>query len=113
MLDPSTLERLRQLQESVGEGQNVLLDLLGIFTGDAQRYVREASEALASHDLEAARRHLHALKGAALSVGATRVAELCAALERGAEPELRAAPERLRAPIEEALAALTAAAGGG
>lgn len=109
VLDPATLERLRVLQENIGASADVLGELSEIFARDSDTYVDALESSLRAADGEQSRHILHTLKGAALSVGASQVADRCKALEL-AEP--LPGPEvalELRGLVADALAALRAA----
>lgn len=108
VLDPETLARLFALQQGLGPEQDVLADLLQIFRVDAARYLADLHTASSTGDDEAARAAIHTLKGAALSVGAARVAALCAELERGTEEDRAAGVPGLTEEVTAAVAALEA-----
>jgi PAS domain S-box-containing protein len=74
-LDASVLSELAELRTPIGE--TLLSKLLSVFAEDTRGRLR----ALPSADHEGAARLLHALKGSAGNIGATSLAEGCAAWE--------------------------------
>ncbi len=79
VLDPGRFDTLRELDD--GDGV-VLRELTAAFVADAASQLDRLREAAAEGDPEVLERGAHALKGAAASIGAVTLAELCAALER-------------------------------
>lgn len=79
-LDLSVLEKLRTYQR---EGQpDIVTRLIDLFLGQAPGHVAEIEAALGNGDAEAMVRAAHALKGTSANMGATKLTELAAALER-------------------------------
>ena len=78
VLDPGRFDTLRELDD--GDGA-VLRELTAAFVGDAASQLDKLREGVAEGDPEVLERGAHALKGAAASIGAVTMAELCAALE--------------------------------
>ncbi|HEX3557342.1 MAG TPA: two-component regulator propeller domain-containing protein [Thermoanaerobaculia bacterium] len=79
VLDPSYLDRLRQLQEITG--RSVLGEIVDGFLGEAPRRLSRLREALAAGDGEALAFTAHSLKGSSAQLGALRLAALSHALE--------------------------------
>ena len=109
-LDEGVLTALRRLQE---EGEpDILEKLVGFFVGDARLQIAALRERVEAGEAREVERIAHALKGGSGSLGATRMAAICSALEdAGASSDLRAAPElleRLEGEFGRASAALEA-----
>ena len=109
-LDEGVLTALRRLQ---GEGEpDILGKLVGFFVGDARLQIAALRERVEAGEAREVERIAHALKGGSGSLGATRMAAICSALEdAGASSDLRAAPElleRLEGEFGRASAALEA-----
>ena len=80
ILDPTTLETLRSLQE---EGDDdLLVELIDLFHEDAPRRVAGMRDAIAREDWPALTSWAHSLKGSCGSLGALHLAELCGRLEQ-------------------------------
>jgi two-component system, sensor histidine kinase RpfC len=105
-LDPSSLERLRQLDDEDG----FLADVIREFIDDAERLVADMEVAAAARDAVTFRDRAHALRSSAAHLGATAIYELCLAW-RGIGPAELAAhgpsqTMRLKAEFERLRAAL-------
>ncbi len=114
-LDPEVIETLRSLQ---GEGEpDLVAELAGMFLDDATLRLEELRDAIGEADAGRVRGVAHSLKGSSGNMGATRVHEVCAELERAGESgDLAAAPrllERLEGELALARPALEAEAAGG
>ena len=79
-LDSETLERMRALGRVAG--RDLLREMVDTFR--ARPHLEELKEAIAAGDRNALELCAHSLKGSAGTLGARRLAELCAELERGA-----------------------------
>jgi len=80
ILDPNTLQALRNLQD---EGDDDLLaELIDLFVEDAPRRVDGMRDAIAREDWPALAAWAHSLKGSCGSLGAIDMAELCSHLEQ-------------------------------
>ncbi len=113
-LDPEVIETLRSLQ---GEGEpDLVAELAGMFLDDATLRLEELRDAIGEADAGRVRGVAHSLKGSSGNMGATRVHEVCAELERvGKSGDLAAAPrllERLEGELALARPALEAEAAG-
>jgi len=98
VLDPSALDAVRHELS-----QETLCRLIDLTLLDVERQVAAAQEALAKMDAKALGTAMHSLKGSCGSVGAARLADLCAALEKLArEGTTDGAEERLSAVLHEA-----------
>jgi HPt (histidine-containing phosphotransfer) domain-containing protein len=86
-LDDGAVTRLLALRALARPGEDVLGDLIALFRDDARARVDQLRrvDGVSTQDL---RRAAHTLKGAASNVGAKRVAELAAALERSYVDEI-------------------------
>jgi signal transduction histidine kinase/DNA-binding response OmpR family regulator/tetratricopeptide (TPR) repeat protein len=108
-LDPSALERLREL---AGGDDEFVVDMIDTFLHDAPGMTRDMRSALASGDAAALRRAAHSLKSNSRDFGAPALSEMCLELETmGKETALDGAPAKLaEAEVECArvLAALAA-----
>jgi two-component system sensor histidine kinase/response regulator len=79
---PIDLEVLSSLREGDGRGAGEFLaSLIELFLRDAPRSLATLREALEKIDAEVLRSSAHALKGSSATMGATRMAEMCARLE--------------------------------
>jgi HPt (histidine-containing phosphotransfer) domain-containing protein len=86
MRDPLERGALDDLVAMTGGDPTLFEELLDTFLSDAEQYLGELDAAAASDDPAAALvRPAHSLKSNAMSVGATRLAELCRALEANAK----------------------------
>lgn len=113
-LDGVALDRLRALARDVEQkGENIFVELIGLFRRDAYARVELLREALANEDGANIVAVAHALKGAAGNVGALRVEALSRHIEdRGRRGDLAPLPravDELRGEIERTLAALESA----
>lgn len=105
VVDDVVIERLRALRDQVARpGEDVLGELLALFVNDTRVRIRAIRTALAEDNGEARRQAAHALKGSAGNVGARRVAEVAAFLEKGAP--VAADVDLLEGEVESAIAAL-------
>ena len=80
-VDAETIERLRAELEGIGRA-GAVDGLVEEFVSSLGERVQEIRSALAKGDAEVVRESAHALKGAAATLGATRLAAACAAMER-------------------------------
>lgn len=74
------LTALRGDLESPGEGGE-FSEIVDLFLGNAQRNCNAAREALANGDRQSLELAAHSLKGSSSTMGAARMAALCASLE--------------------------------
>jgi HPt (histidine-containing phosphotransfer) domain-containing protein len=80
----------------VGSDRTLLLELVGIFVGEAASRIAELRGALTSRDARELGRLAHSLKSSSGILGAQDLQGLCAALEEVVrEKRLEAAPELL------------------
>ena len=84
---PDALDRgaLDDLLAMSGGEPSLFAELLDAFVADAEQYAGELEAAIESGDPAALVRPAHSLKSNAMTVGATRLAELCRALEADAK----------------------------
>jgi hypothetical protein len=80
VLDPATLQSLRDMQVDAGTG--LFQELLDLFRSDAEPRIAEMRAAIETGDAGALRHAAHGLKGAASNLGAVSLASACLALER-------------------------------
>jgi two-component system sensor histidine kinase RpfC len=99
--------RLAQL-EDIARDPSFLAELVGGFMSDVEMILRRTDEALAQGDVAAIPDLMHSLKGAAVGVGATRLAALAAEIDRSA-PSAPAAEVKARVPGVKACFAETSA----
>ncbi len=79
VLDPGSLEQLRQLDPTGGSG--FVARVLGTYGRSLERHVGEARQARAAAQWEQFARAAHTLKSASASVGALVFSEICADIE--------------------------------
>ncbi len=79
-IDPQILD-LARIAETFGAVDADARAFLGNFAGEAKRMVTDAMAALDAGDAKKARHHVHALKGAARSTGATRLGQLASDIQ--------------------------------
>lgn len=88
MFDIRAFDRLR---EAVGDDPADLADIAGSFLEEAPKLLQSMVQAADSGDHDTVHRQAHSLKSNARDFGATRLAELCQALEHelrsGGRPE--------------------------
>ena len=99
--------RLAQL-EDIARDPSFLAELIGGFMSDVQMILGRTDDALAEGDVGAIPDLMHSLKGAAVGVGATRLAALAAEIDRSA-PSAAAPEVRARVPAVKACFAETSA----
>jgi two-component system sensor histidine kinase RpfC len=99
--------RLAQL-EDIARDPSFLAELVGGFMSDVEMILRRTDEALAHDDVAAIPDLMHSLKGAAVGVGATRLAALAAEIDRSA-PSAPAPQVKTRVPGVKACFAETSA----
>ena len=80
ILDPTTLETLRGLQEDGDD--DLLVELIDLFLEDAPGRVESMRDAIAREDWPALTSCAHSLRGSCGSLGALHLAELCGHLEQ-------------------------------
>jgi histidine phosphotransfer protein HptB len=97
-------ERLRELQQSMGE--DFVRELVDTFAQEAPQIVADMRDAVRSGDQERFRRAAHSLKSNAGTFGATELAEQARSLELGAVPADAAAVDALERSLHAALATL-------
>lgn len=79
-IDPARIEELRALG---GEGKpDAFLVLAKIFLTDANDRLTRLKDAISQGDSESVAAHAHALRGSVANLGAVKLAEHCAELER-------------------------------
>jgi HPt (histidine-containing phosphotransfer) domain-containing protein len=112
VLDPGVLDRLRA---DLG-GDDPVRDVVATFLERTPTVLADLSAAAARDDVEAMRRVAHGIKGTSATLGAARLAEQCAEIERlarsGAVPDAAARVAAVEASYRAAEAALTAKLGG-
>ena len=83
VVDDVVVERLRALRDQVAQpGEDVLGELLSLFTRDTQTRVVALRAAVPEGRTDDRRSAAHALKGSAANIGAPRVAALAAHVEK-------------------------------
>jgi histidine phosphotransfer protein HptB len=63
-------------------GDDVVCEIVELFVTDVPQRMSRIQHAISARSPEAILREAHGLKGSALGIGAARLAELCAAIER-------------------------------
>jgi HPt (histidine-containing phosphotransfer) domain-containing protein len=112
VLDPELIGRLVRLGDAAGE--DLLVQLAGLFARDAGVRVAEMREALAQDDADAVARSAHMLSGASANLGAVELARLCAAFETAGVGDVTAdtvALDAIEAEFDRVRLALLAQAG--
>lgn len=105
VVDDVVIGRLRTLRDQVARpGEDVLGELLSLFVNDTRVRIAAIRTAIADQNGETRRQAAHALKGSAGNVGARRVAELAAYVEKNAATP--ADVDRLEEEVVVAVAAL-------
>jgi two-component system sensor histidine kinase RpfC len=99
------LETLGHLEE-LGSSVAFVEKLIGVFLADGSALLARVEQALAGRNYGEFRSLLHAMKGSSASMGTDKLTELCAALGRLSDAELRLqAPALLRSLSDELAAA--------
>ena len=81
VIDTGELDDLRRHTGSA-RGPDLIVDLVGLFLRHAPERVEAVERAVAAHDAEALREAARALRGSSRTLGAARMAEICAELEQ-------------------------------
>ena len=84
-IDPSAIDRLRQLGER--SGQNLLGAIVASFQSSAPEIVAKLSSELDRGRFEEVRHLTHTLRGSAATFGALRLVDLCRELNARAQAE--------------------------
>lgn len=79
LLDPNAIQILSELSEQTG--RNLISEVFDLFFEHAPVQLQRLSDAISEQNFKQVSMTAHRLKGAALNVGAKRVAELCQSLE--------------------------------
>lgn len=101
-VDTGTVARLRELGEATGE-PTFVSGLIDEFEASSAQRLRDGARQLAESDLDALERAGHSLKGSSGTIGAMRVRELSAELERAAREGDTATCAQLVTALEAAL----------
>lgn len=80
-LDAATLSRLRQLEDA---SPGIIAKVVDGFITNQAQFIDEAPGLIATGDFDALRIRVHALRGAAASLGAMSLAAAALTIERGA-----------------------------
>jgi len=107
VLDQTVLKGLEELEQA--ESPGLLADVVQLFTEQSERHLEAIAAAVADGKEVLIAAHLHALRGSASSVGASRLARVCADLETQPDGDPAVLAEgvgRLRLAYAEARAAL-------
>ncbi len=83
LLDPNAMQILSELSDQTG--RNLVGEVIDLFFEHAPVQLNRLSDAVAEQNFKQIAMTAHRLKGAALNVGAKRVAELCRLLEDAAQ----------------------------
>lgn len=107
-IDFAMIEMLRGLR---GEGEpDPLIELTDAFEADSKQRLQELRTALAGGDEQMVRRAAHSLKGVSGSIGAVKMSELSAGLEKADLSAINDAQvQELQQEFEKVAAALRAA----
>ena len=91
--------------EALGSSPAFLEKLIGVFLADSTTLRERVERALAARDYREFRSVLHAMKGSSASMGTDRLTELCGALGKLTDPELRLQSPRVLRLVNDELAA--------
>jgi two-component system, sensor histidine kinase and response regulator len=80
--DVAAVVDVKAIAELRSEGENLLVELIDLFLNEAPPIVRQIGAALSSKDPAVVSFQAHRLRGSAVTFGATRVCDLCQALEQ-------------------------------
>jgi two-component system sensor histidine kinase RpfC len=94
------VETLAHLEE-LGSSASFIEKLVGVFVADNMTLLGRIETALTTRNFGEFRSLLHAMKGSAASMGAERLTELCSALGRQSEAELRLQASVVFASLEQ------------
>ncbi len=86
LLDPNAVQILSELSEQTG--RNLVGEVIDLFLEHSPIQLKRLSDAIAERNFKQTQMTAHRLKGAALNVGAKRVAELCRLLEDAAHTDM-------------------------
>jgi len=103
VLDQSIIKGLEELEE--GGSPGLVADVVHLFTEQSERHLQSIASAVAEGKRVLLAAHLHALRGSASSVGASRLAQVCADQEVNPDADPAALAEwldRLRRAYAEA-----------
>lgn len=100
------LERLAVLAAVDGTG-SMLATMIGMFRASAPERAAEMRRAVREDDAEALIRAAHRLRGTSANIGASRLSELCAAIDDGS-PHAALLLDAVERHLPEVLAALQA-----
>ncbi len=93
-------ERLRKISDDCPEFE---VELLHLFVGDSRCYLTQLKQAIGSLNLSAIEQMAHHIKGASANVGANRMQQLAAQLEKQAYQRQLHNPDRLLVELESSL----------
>jgi HPt (histidine-containing phosphotransfer) domain-containing protein len=94
VVDEASLAMLREVQEP--GAPDIVEETVAIFLADSEQRLAVLEGAVAAGAAAEVRRVAHAIRGACLVLGVSRLADACGRLERmGAAGELRGAPDGL------------------
>ena len=98
-LDSKTLQELRHLQEEYGN-PHFVVELVQLFLSNAPRRLDQIRDAVARADGQALENVAHTLKSNCAMLGASRLASMCADLERLGEAGALAETSRILQHVE-------------
>lgn len=96
VLNYATLTEL----ESIGQDKNFVDGLIVDFIGDNKKLLKELEESLALQHYEEFKDHLHAMKGAALSIGALSLRSTCQHFEKMPHTDLKCDAKQVLSKIQ-------------
>jgi CheY-like chemotaxis protein len=102
--DPSVLASLKAV-ERPGR-PNMMKSLIDLYLKRLPGHVAGIEQALKKRDADTLHREAHSLKGSSLTLGASRIAELCSKLQQAASDGIPEGTDALLAQLQEATQAL-------
>jgi CheY-like chemotaxis protein len=102
--DPAVLANLRAVDRP--GRPNMMKGLIDLYLKRLPGHVAGMEQALKNRDADTLHREAHSLKGSSLTLGASRVAELCGKLQQAASDGIPEGTEALLAQLQEATQAL-------
>jgi two-component system, sensor histidine kinase RpfC len=97
VINPAALTEL----ELIGSGSGFMLEIINGFIQDGEALLRQMEDAIAAEELETLRDLVHAMKGAAVTLGADQLCRTCAGINNQTTSELEAGGARVLKVVRE------------